>query len=411
MITLSAPNKTVKADLELPGSKSISNRLLMIREIHGLQVLFKNLSESEDTVLLAKALGSCRGKKNATIDVHHAGTDMRFLTAYLSTKAGEWMLTGSERMKQRPIAELVEGLKKIGADISYLGKQGFPPLKIKGKKLSGGKTELDAGISSQFISALLLNAPMLEKGLEIELKGEVVSKSYIQMTIELLRLFGGEIEYNGNIISCKPCRLSYKNTHVPVESDWSSASYWYSITALSQNAEINLRHLNRKSLQPDSILPSLYNKLGVKTEFTENGVKLSKQKVEINEFEYDFKDCPDMAQTVAATCFGLSIKVQLNGLQTLKHKETDRILALKTELEKMGAKVEITDSSLKLLTFNPQLQTSNFELVTYSDHRMALSFAPLALVCKSITIGDEEVINKSYPGFWDDLGEAGFELD
>lgn len=428
MISVKKPTGKIKAELELPGSKSISNRLLLIREINKLTVHFKNLSEAEDTVLLARALGECRNKKSGVIDVHHAGTDMRFLTAYLSTKPGDWTLTGSGRMKERPVGELVNTLRKLGADITYTEKEGFPPLRIKGKHLVGGKIKMDAGISSQFISALLLIASQLQDDLEIELTGEIVSRPYLTMTIELLQSFGALIETQGNTIIYRRSQpagrtggLRTPSSELKVESDWSAASYWYSIVALSQDAEISLNHLSAHSLQADSILPQIYAQLGVKTTFTEKGIKLSKEKTSITEFSYDFIDCPDIAQTLAVTCFGLGIKANLKGLQTLRHKETDRISALKTELGKFGAVVEATHDTLiiqkQLPTPNSEPRTPNLpagqagsQLQTYDDHRMAMSFAPLTLICNEITFDDEEVVNKSYPGFWDDLGEAGFEL-
>jgi 3-phosphoshikimate 1-carboxyvinyltransferase len=416
MLKLKVPNKTIKAEIELPGSKSISNRLLMIREINNLSIHFKNLSEAEDTVLLARALGECHNKKKATININHAGTDMRFLTAFLSVKEGEWILTGSARMKERPIGELVRVLRLLGAEIEYSEKEGFPPLKIKGKKLSGGKIEMDGSISSQYVSAILLIASQLTDDLEIELKGEIVSRPYLTMTIELLQSFGAVIETSGNLISYKHSELRAPNAELKIESDWSSASYWYSVVALSENADIHLKHLSEKSLQADSILPGIYEKFGVVTEFVNTGIRLKKKKTDLKEFGYDFVDCPDIAQTVAVTCLGLGVQAKLNGLQTLKHKETDRIIALKDELEKFGATVESTNSSLVLHSFQANLRSTNsvpiaIGIRTYNDHRMAMSFAPLALLCKCITIDDEEVVNKSYPGFWDDLGEAGFELD
>jgi 3-phosphoshikimate 1-carboxyvinyltransferase len=418
MLKLKAPHRNIKTCVALPGSKSISNRLLLIREINRLSIHYKNLSEAEDTVLLAQALGEIRNKKKGSINIHHAGTDMRFLTAYLSTKAGEWTLTGSQRMKERPIAELVNVLRSMGAEIVYKEKDGFPPLSVKGQKLAGGKIQMDGSISSQYASALLLAASQFQNDLELELTGDIVSRPYLTMTIELLQSFGAVIETKGNSINYKISELHTPNSELKVESDWSAASYWYSIAALSENSDIELKYLSKKSLQPDSVLPSIYERLGVKTEFTESGIRLSKQRTELKDFEFDFVDCPDIAQTIAVTCLGLGIPAKLKGLQTLKHKETDRIQALKNELEKFGATVEATQNSL-MITRDPSathFRTLNpapiaIGVTTYNDHRMALSFAPLALLCNSVKIDDEEVVNKSYPGFWDDLGNAGFELD
>ncbi len=410
MIAINPPSYPVKHEVELPGSKSISNRLLIIRALSKLNVVFKNLSDSDDTVTLAKALGQIQNKRSAVINVEHAGTDMRFLTAFLSITSGEWTLTGSARMKERPISELVEGLRQLGADITYLEKEGFPPLKIKGQKLEGGSLELNASISSQFTSAMLLIAPFLTYGLEIKLKGDVVSRPYIIMTIELLKQFGVYILADTDAIHVKASDLKILHPSFSVESDWTAASYWYSIVALSENSEIVLKHLNKVSTQADSVLPELYKQLGVKTEFVEGGVKLSHQPVIISEFNYDFTNCPDIAQTIAATCVGLGIKANLTGLKTLKIKETDRIAALKNELDKFGVKTETSNESIKI-SAGSETKNTKFEIKTYNDHRMALSFAPLSLKFPGIVVKDPDVVNKSYPAFWDDLQEAGFNVD
>jgi 3-phosphoshikimate 1-carboxyvinyltransferase len=410
MIKISAPKGNIDTVIELPGSKSISNRLLMIRAVSGLAIHFKNLSDAEDTILLAKALGHIKGKTTATININHAGTDMRFLTAYLSAKTGEWIVTGSDRMKQRPISELVSALKELGADISYLEKEGFPPLKIKGKKLQGGHIEIDGSISSQFISALMLVAPALDEELEITLKGDIVSVPYIKMTSELLKLFGVFVSFNGNKITINPAPFKMLNDQVLIESDWSAASYWFNLAALSENPRIELKHLDEFSLQADSVLPELYNKLGVRTERIEKGIRLSGGEKITDSFEYDFTNCPDIAQTIAVSCFGLGIKANLTGLQTLKIKETDRIKALKTEFEKLGAIVEVTDNSLQIIP-SEKFSATDPAILTYNDHRMAMSFAPLALKYRSLKIENPDVVDKSYPAFWDDLQYAGFDLD
>jgi 3-phosphoshikimate 1-carboxyvinyltransferase len=407
---ITAPKGNINTSIELPGSKSISNRLLMIRAISDVPMHFKNLSDAEDTILLAKALGQIKGKTSGTVNINHAGTDMRFLTAHLSVKEGEWIVTGSERMKQRPISELVNALKELGADISYLEKEGFPPLKIKGKKLHGGRIEINGSISSQFISALMLVAPALDEDLEIILKGSLVSLPYIKMTCELLKSFGVFVTFNDNKILVKPAPFKVLNDQMLVESDWSAASYWFNLAALANDPEIELKFLDKVSLQADSILPYLYSKLGVKTEFIEKGIRLSRSEKSVNAFEYDFTDCPDIAQTIAVTCFGLGIRSNLTGLQTLKIKETDRILALKTEFEKLGATVEATNNSLQIIPPQKISETMPF-IQTYNDHRMAMSFAALAVKFPSMKIENPDVVEKSYPAFWDDLQYAGFELD
>lgn len=409
MIQLIPPKDEIRTEIELPGSKSISNRLLMIRAISDLPIHFKHLSDSEDTILLAMALGQIQGKKSGTINIHHAGTDMRFLTAFLSMKEGEWIVTGSDRMKQRPIAELVNALKSLGADIKYLEKEGFPPLKIKGTKLNGGRIEIDGSISSQFISALMLIAPALGEELEIVLKGNVVSLPYIRMTAELLKLFGIYVVFNGKRINVSPSPFSVLNDQLLVESDWSAASYWFNLVALSNGGEVELKYLDKVSLQADSVLPDIYSKLGVRTEFIDRSIYLRAKEKNVNEFEYDFTNCPDIAQTIAVTCFGLGIKANLTGLQTLKIKETDRILALKTEFEKLGANVEATESSLKI---SPPGEMIRKEIIisTYNDHRMAMSFAPLSFKIEGLKIENPDVVNKSYPAFWDDLQQTGFDI-
>ncbi len=414
MLQLSAPEHIKKAAIQLAGSKSISNRLLILNEVLGLNLALENNSTSEDTLLLQNALQQLKNKKGGTIDIHHAGTDMRFLTALLATKEGDWILTGSDRMKQRPIGELVNALRSLGADISYLEKENFPPLKIIGKKLKGGQLEIDGSISSQFTSALLLISPTFEDGLTLTLKNEIVSWSYILMTLDLLSQFGLKVSTVLNTINISPTRNPKPkaiNKPFSIESDWSAASYWYSIVALSKNAEVIIVGLTNSSSQGDSILLKIYKELGVSSQFTNKGLLLTKNSNVSSKFEYDFTDCPDLAQTVAVTCFALGIKANLKGLKTLKIKETDRILALKTELEKFGANVEITSDSLTILeTRNKKPETRN-PINTYNDHRMAMSFAPLALTFGPLNIQNPEVVSKSYPLFWEDLKSVGFSVN
>ncbi|MBN8694763.1 MAG: 3-phosphoshikimate 1-carboxyvinyltransferase [Bacteroidetes bacterium] len=410
MIKISTPNKSINTEIHISGSKSLSNRLLMVRAISGLDLHFKNLSDSDDTITMAKELGLVKGKTSSVIDVGHAGTDMRFLSAYLSGKIGDWTLTGSERMQQRPIGELVNTLRKLGANITYLNKEGFPPLKIVGSKLNGGAIEIDGSVSSQFITALLLIAPTLESGLTLQIKNESVSKPYIKMTIEVMNQFGVAVEQIGNVIKVPSAHYKKDGLDYYVESDWSSASYWYSFVALADEAKVTLRNFNKSSFQSDSIVQSLYEKLGVKTHWDATGITLTKQASSISELQYDFLDCPDIAQTVAATCVGLGLKAHLTGLQTLRIKETDRIAAMKAELERFGAAVEMTDSSIKI---NPNASplTPTDEIKTYHDHRMAMSIAPLVMKCNTLTFDDEDVVNKSYAAFWDDLQEAGIDVE
>ena len=409
MIQIIAPRFPINCSINLSGSKSISNRLLLLKEILDLKIDLKNLSDSEDTKLLLKALRQIKEAKNKNINILDAGTDMRFLTALLAIKKGTWTITGSDRMKKRPIGELVAALKSLGAEIKFLEKENYPPLEIKGKIILGGALKIDASQSSQFISALLLISPKLKNGLVLTLKNRIVSSPYIEMTAALLKKFNVPISKLKNTYIVSSRTKSKQIKAIKIESDWSSASYWYSICALSKNAKIELNFLNKKSLQSDSILPELYKILGVKTKYKKNSIIISRKKLETKSINYNFINCPDIAQTFAVTCFGLGICAKLNGLSTLKFKESDRIIALKTELEKMGAKLVITNNSIELKKSKP----IPFEGVikTYNDHRMAMSFSPLALVYNSIKIANPEVVSKSYPRFWKDLKSVGFSVN
>ena len=409
MIQIIAPRFPINCSINLSGSKSISNRLLLLKEILDLKIDLKNLSDSEDTKLLLKALRQIKEAKNKNINILDAGTDMRFLTALLAIKKGTWTITGSDRMKKRPIGELVSALKSLGAEIKFLEKENYPPLEIKGKIILGGALKIDASQSSQFISALLLISPKLKNGLVLTLKNKIVSSPYIEMTAALLKKFNVPISKLKNTYTVNSSTKSKQIKVIKIESDWSSASYWYSICALSKNAKIELNFLNKKSLQSDSILPELYKILGVETKYKKNSIIISRKKLETKSINYNFINCPDIAQTFAVTCFGLSICAKLNGLSTLKFKESDRIIALKTELEKMGAKLVITNNSIelkksKLIPFEGLIET-------YNDHRMAMSFSPLALVYNSIKIANPEVVSKSYPRFWKDLKSVGFSVN
>lgn len=404
MISILHPNRVVNVELSITGSKSITNRLLILRSIYP-SLKIKNKSNSQDTVVLENALKSSKNIK----DVGHAGTAMRFLTAYYSIlKNREVTLLGSKRMHERPIHPLVDCLKLIGADISYLERDGFPPLRIRGKKLNSKKVEISSNVSSQFISAILLIAPKLVGGLVIELKGELISKPYIKMSIGLLNKLGVKTNFRGNLIRIGNLEKTQKKTFT-VESDWSSASYWYSIVALSESAEVRLNNFFKKSIQGDSVLARYYKALGVETKFIENYIVLSK----INDFKppkylkLDLIDTPDLAQTIVVTCFGLGTSCFLCGLQTLNIKETERLNALKNELTKLGAKLDITEISLKL--YKSKEFRKNITINTYQDHRMAMSFAPLALIIP-IFIENPSVVVKSYPHFWNDLIKAGFKI-
>jgi 3-phosphoshikimate 1-carboxyvinyltransferase len=390
-------NKKVEGEITITGSKSESNRLLILKQFYP-NLIIDNLSNSDDTTLMQRALLS----SSKEINIGHAGTAMRFLTAYFSVKENsEIILTGSSRMKDRPIKILVDALKDLGADIKYLEKDGFPPLKIVGKKLIKDSVEIQGNVSSQYISALLLIAPTLESGLQLKFKGEVTSVPYIKMTLRLLEELGVSYSWKQETIIIQPKPL-IEARNIVVESDWSSASYYYSLVALSPNSEITLTSYKKDSLQGDSVLAAIYKNLGVTTIFNENSITL-KNSGKLNEDELmnlNLVNAPDIAQTIAVTCFGLGIGCFLKGLHTLKIKETDRLVALKNEIEKFGGEVAITNETLHLKTSNKI--NENVSVATYDDHRMAMAFAPLATKV-SVQIEESNVVTKSYPDFWKDF--------
>jgi 3-phosphoshikimate 1-carboxyvinyltransferase len=413
-VKISAPAfQKITSSIQISGSKSISNRLLMIQALAPEEMQIYNLSDADDSKTLLRLLVNSH---ESILDCGAAGTTFRFLTAYLSLKPGKHFLTGTKRMLERPIAELVNALNFIGADIRYAGKTDFPPLHIGAPNFS--KTEqpvvdVRSDISSQFISALLLIAPSLPKGLIINKIGHPVSTDYVKMTIDLMKGFGISIleDENRLIVSAG----QYQVMNFTVESDWSSASYFYCIAALSDcPVEIKLKTLYRNSLQGDACISSIMENFGVKSIFSENGeLLISKKKTMMPEcFEYDFTNCPDLAQTLAVILAGLNIPSKLTGLKTLVFKETDRIAALKTELEKLGCKIEITADSLEILKgiTQPADFKNTVTINTYKDHRMALAFSPLALLLGSVKIDQREVVNKSFPRYWDNLEKLGFQV-
>ena len=392
LFRLALPN-----EIQITGSKSESNRLLILQKLFG-NFEIKNISNSQDTKLLQKALNS----NEKTIDIHHAGTAMRFLTSFFAVQEGvEKILTGSERMKQRPIKPLVEALRELGADIEYLENEGFPPLKIKGKKLEKNLVEIPADISSQFITSLILVGGKLENGLTINLLGEITSRPYIEMTLKLL----SEISGKSIILKDKTIQIPSIKTHktaFTVESDWSSASYFYSFSALNRQ-KITLKNFNKNSLQGDSRITEIYSQFfGIDTIFNENQQEITlipksnfslPQSIQLN-----MNGCPDIAQTVCVTAAALKIPFEISGLATLKIKETDRLSALQNELKKIGCETEITDNSIKSVLYtNPE---KNISITTYGDHRMAMAFAPYSLI-QEIEIQNPEVVEKSFPDFWE----------
>jgi 3-phosphoshikimate 1-carboxyvinyltransferase len=414
--------KSQKSKVEVTGSKSETNRLLLLQALFPNLVL-ENTSNSDDSEVMQKALTITHLPSPITqkIDVHHAGTAMRFLTAFFAIQEGkEVVLTGSSRMKERPIKILVNALNQLGAEITYEENEGFPPIRIKGEKLTENKVSLPANVSSQYISALLLIAPKLNNGLELTLEGEITSVPYIKMTLALLEEIGIETSFENNTIKVTHHPSPTTQHPITIESDWSSASYWYSIIALSEiGTQITLSSYKINSLQGDSVLVDIYKDFGIETTFNhDNSITISKERIHNSQLathNSQLNNVPDIAQTIAVTCFGLGIGCDLSGLHTLKIKETDRLEALKTELTKLGAEISVTNDSLHLKPHDLFKSGNSHPLegcpkdgvATYQDHRMAMAFAPLALKVP-LVINNAEVVSKSYPDFWKDLEQFGF---
>ena len=398
-------NEQIIENIFISGSKSESNRLLILQKLFD-GITINNLSDSDDTHHLQHALLT----NDTSINIGHAGTAMRFLTAFFATQSNRTVvLSGSERMHQRPIKILVDALRSLGAEITYTEKDGFPPLQIRGKKLIKNNVKINGNISSQYISALLLIAASLPNGLRIQLLGDITSIPYIKMTLLLLNRVGVSTNFEGQYIHVKPY-LKPKEQVLVVESDWSSASYFYSIIALSKvGSEIGLSSYSKESLQGDSVLAKIYLHFGVETSFKENSILLRKTKESSKDLlKIDLNKAPDIAQTIAVTCFGIGISCNLNGLHTLKIKETDRLEALQKELSKLGAIISVTDNSLNLKASSKI--NSNISIETYNDHRMAMAFAPLAIKTP-IQILDAGVVTKSYRNFWEDMQQIGFQFN
>lgn len=403
-IFLKKSNINTDSNLIITGSKSESNRCLLLKALFN-DITIENLSNSDDTKLMKNALSS----NHSLIDIHHAGTAMRFLTAYFATQNGrKIILTGSSRMKERPIRILVDALRNLGAKIEYSENEGFPPLKIQGQELLKSEVFLKANVSSQYISALLLIAPSLKNGLNLYLDGKITSIPYIEMTLALLNEVGIKTSFESNKIKVFPYEGHNSKTLI-VESDWSSASYFYSIVSLSSvGTKINISSYKENSLQGDAILSEIYNSLGVSSKFNDSVLTIEKVSDDLpKSLDLDLSNTPDIAQTIAVSCLGLQINCNLTGLHTLKIKETDRLLALKNEIKKLGTNIEISNNSLEINLPKPLLK--NVEIKTYNDHRMAMSFAPLMLRT-DIYINDANVVSKSYPNFWNDLEKLGLNL-
>lgn len=402
-IKVTAPACPINCKILLPSSKSISNRALIINALGKGTHPLENLSECDDTQVMVRAL---QASPDETIDIMAAGTAMRFLTAYLSVTPGKRIITGTQRMQQRPIQVLVNALRELGAEISYTNNEGFPPLLITGSSLNKGNIQLPGNISSQYISALLMIAPTLTNGLTIQLTGEIISRPYIQLTLQLMNDFGANAHWTkDNELRVEP--QPYRSIPYYIESDWSAASYWYQIVALAPEAKVFLPGLQEGSYQGDSKVSELFHQLGVETTYQKEGVTLSKGIIKTKRMEYDFVNQPDLAQTFVVTCALLGIPFRFTGLQSLKIKETDRISALIKEMQKLGFVIKETENSI--LSWEGEVCPREKEAIdTYEDHRMAMAFAPASLKLSDIFINHPQVVSKSYPRYWKNLQAAGF---
>lgn len=392
-----ANNSGVEAGL--PASKSIANRALVIAALCGAENRLNNLSDCDDTQAVIRALSSSDEVKN----IGAAGTAMRFLTAYYAISSKSVLMTGTERMKNRPISILVDALRSIGADIEYMEKDGFPPLKINGKKLKGGELHVQGNVSSQYLSAILMIAPYTQEGIKLVIEGDLVSRPYLQMTLSLMQEFGVSHTWEGNVIEIKPAE--YKQIEFIVENDWSAASYWYSVIALSDNQSVKLKYLQPESLQGDSKLVELYKPLGVETEFVEDGVVLSKNNAALLPSVYDIslKEQPDLAQTLVVSCLLMNVPFKFTGLENLKIKETDRIQALINECRKLGFVVKELASGVLSWDGEKCAITDEIVIETYEDHRMAMAFAPAVIKFGTLVVSEPDVVSKSYPSFWQEF--------
>ena len=407
-IILSKKDKTVGGTIHLTGSKSESNRALIMQALSGDKIKVENLSQAADTVTLNAILEAWSDHPSGLVDVGPAGTAMRFLAAFATLQKGEVTLTGTERMKQRPIGILAEALRTLGANIEYVEKEGYPPLRITGPFVQKTNSiTIKGDVSSQYISALLLIAPCLPQGLELNIEGELTSRPYVEMTLAMLEQAGIRYQFDEPVISI--AHQEFVPAVIAVEPDWSAASYWYAIVALCEQGELFLPGLNGYSLQGDSRITEIMANFGITSQFRDGGVHLKKEPKEVLRKIFDFKECPDLAQTVIVVCAALGHNATFTGLETLKIKETDRVKALQTELAKIGVNLIEKNLTYKLDCSGRHFP-SRLSIQTYEDHRMAMAFAPLALVIPEIEIDDEKVVEKSYPHFWEDLKKAGFEI-
>ncbi len=405
-IKLTQKSKMATGTVQIPGSKSISNRALIMAELAGPNAKVGKLSEADDTQLLKQHLGfirTCGSSGIPTIfDVKNAGTVARFLTAYLVSHVGEWLVTGCQRMRDRPIGVLVDALRALGAQIRYCDKEGFLPIHIRGNDIHGGEITIDTSVSSQFVSAILLIGPYLEDGLKMNFVGDQVSKSYVKMTVEMMKAFGAQVSLFDDCVIVDP--HPYNEIIFQVEADWTSTAYWYEVAALSKQSDIFIPGLHEESIQGDHILPELYEKLGVRTIFEEGGLRLlSSGKVQ-KEFSFDFTSCSDLALSVITTCAALKINGSFKGVKNLKFKESDRLESLTEELIKIGAVLKHAGDTCTL-SYSKDIPSDELVFNTYHDHRLAMSFAPLVMKYPKITINDPDVVVKSYPAFWEEFAK------
>ena len=403
-------------EVKLNSSKSISNRLLILKHLTKQNFVINNLSNADDTNILKDCLKSVAENTNNSeyvmINAGNAGTSFRFLLSLLAITPGKWILTGSERMRERPVKVLVDALIDLGSDIQYISNEGYPPIRINEKKLNKKNVEISTSVSSQYISSLLLIAPFLPEGLTIRLKDSMVSQPYINMTLELLKHIGANYSYENQIIDVKAWNNVYNIKDYFVEPDWSSAAYWYQIVAFSNRLSLKLKYLQPNSIQGDRVISEIFKSFGVSTKYTNDGIIISKEKSTITDFYYDFVNSPDLAQTIAVTCAGLRVNARLSGLQTLKIKETNRLNALFKELKKTGLEINIHgDDSIEIIGKNFDIKKDNILIKSYNDHRMIMSFAPLAILTGEIYFNSVDQVSKSYPDFWNEAKKVGFEIE
>jgi 3-phosphoshikimate 1-carboxyvinyltransferase len=396
--------KKISGEISLPSSKSISNRLLIIKALANHTFNINNLSDSDDTMVMIETFL----KNEETVNIGHAGTAMRFLTAFYAATAQKKIITGSERMKNRPIRELVDGLNQLGAGITYVEKEGFPPLQTSGGQLHGNSITIKGSISSQFITALLLIAPVLPNGLTINITDKLISSSYVNLTLQLMKAYGVDAQWSGNTIVIGP--QQYSGSDITVEADWSGASYWFEIASLLNESDVTIHGLSPNSLQGDAALVQQFRKLGVASTFQNNSVRLTREKCNLSFYEFDFINNPDLVQTFVVTLCLNNIPFRISGADTLRVKETDRIAALQQEMIKMGFAIIETAPGVLVWDGIKGEPHKHIVIDTYKDHRMALAFAPAAIRFPNILINDAMVVTKSYPNYWDDLVKVGFEI-